>query len=113
MSKIKVRYFASLRELLGNIREEEYEVKKGVMLIDLLLSYIPSRHRNVSRSWKQRMFESVNGEIRLDKYGLPIPREYYKILINRRYFNLTSKDSLKHELKNGDVVDVLPPVGGG
>ena len=27
--KVKVRFFASLRELLGNIREEEYEVKDG------------------------------------------------------------------------------------
>jgi molybdopterin converting factor small subunit len=33
--RIKVKYFASIRELFG-ISEEEYEVERGVKLADLL-----------------------------------------------------------------------------
>lgn len=52
MPRVKVKYFASLRELLGNTKEEEYKAKDRTMLMDLLLKHIPERHRNISRSWK-------------------------------------------------------------
>ena len=114
--KVKVRLFASLRELLGNIREEEYEVKDGTTLMDLLLQHIPGRHGNVSRSWKEWIFETERNEIKFDKDGIPV-LSYYLILVNGRSYNSISEDErrpgLRYKLKGGDEVAVLPPVGGG
>lgn len=114
--KVKVRFFASLRELLGNIREEEYEVKDGTTLMDLLLQYIPRRHSNVSKSWKEWIFETERHEVKFDKDGTPV-LSYYLILVNGRSYNSISEDErrpgLRYKLKDGDEVAVLPPVGGG
>ena len=116
MLKGKVRFFASLRELLGNIREEEYEVKDGTTLMDLLLQYIPGRHNNVSKSWKEWVFETEGHEVKFDKDGMPV-LSYYLILVNGRSYNSISEDEkrsgLRYKLKDGDEVAVLPPVGGG
>ena len=113
MPTVKVRYFAVLRELLGNTREEKYDNKNGTTLVDLLLNHIPERHRKVSKKWKERIFEMDKGEIRFDKQGIPVLSEYYLILVNGRHFNLISKRGLMYKLKDGDVIAVLPPVSGG
>jgi len=113
MPKLKVRYFALLRELLGNTREEKYDVKDGTTLMDLLLKHIVERHSNVSTKWKERIFETDKGEIKFDKYGTPVLSEYYLILINGRYYNSISKMGLMYQLRDGDVIAILPPVGGG
>lgn len=114
--KVKVRFFASLRELLGNIREEEYEVEDGTTLMDLLLQYIPERHSNVSKSWKEWIFETERHEIKFDKDGIPV-LSYYLILVNGRSYNSISEDGrrlgLMYKLKDGDEIAILPPVGGG
>ena len=117
MPRVKVRYFASLRELLGNTREEEYEVRDGTMLMELLLEYIPERHRNASRSWKERIFETEKDGIKFDKEGTPSLSGYYLILINGRSYLSISEDErhpgLRYTLKDGDEIAILPPVGGG
>jgi len=114
--KVNVRFFASLRELLGNIREEEYEVKDGTTLADLLLQYIPGRHSNISKSWKEWIFETEKNEIKFDKDGIPV-LTYYLILVNGRSYNSISEDErhprLRYKLKDGDEIAILPPVGGG
>ena len=116
MPRVKVKYFASLRELLSDTREEEYQVRDGTMLMDLLLKHIPERHRNVSRRWKERVFETERGKIKLDKDGTPVLR-YYLILINGRSYRLISEDGrrpgLRYKLKDGGDIAIFPPVGGG
>ena len=116
MPRVKVKYFASLRELLGNTKEEEYEVKDGAMLMGLLLEYIPERHRNISRSWNDMIFEMERDEIKFDKDGTPV-LSYHLILINGRSYRWVSQDGrrpgLRYELKEGDVIAICPPVGGG
>lgn len=117
MPHVKVRYFASLRELLGNTKEEEYEFDDGTTLMDLLLVRIPERHRNASKSWKERIFATERGEIKFEKNGTPILRGYYLILVNGRAYSSISEDErhpgLRYKLKDGDKIVVLPPVGGG
>ena len=116
MPRVKVRHFASLRELLNDTREEEYEVKDGTTLIDLLLKRIPERHRKVSTKWKRRIFETERGKIKFDKYGTPV-LSYYLILINGRSYRSISEDGrhpgLRYKLKDGNRIAILPPVGGG
>ena len=117
MPRVKVRYFASLRELLGNTREEEYKVEDGTVLMDLLLNRIPERHRNASRSWKEWIFETEGAGIKFDKDGAPSLTGYYLILINGRSYRSISEDGrhfgLRYKLKDGDEIAILPPVGGG
>jgi len=116
MPRVKVRHFASLRELLGNTRKEEYEVSDGTMLMNLLLEYIPKRHWNVSRSWKKRLFEMEEDGIKLNADGTPV-LGFYSILINGRECRSISEEGrrpgLRYELRDGDVIAILPPVGGG
>jgi len=117
MPKVIVKHFASLRELLDNTKEEEYEVQEGTMLMDLLLQHIPERHPNVSRSWKERIFETERGEIKFDRDGTPSLSGYYLILINGRSYHSISEGGrrlgIRYKLMDGDEIAILPPVGGG
>jgi len=90
-----VKYFASIRELFG-VSEEEYEVERGVKLADLLLNHIPSRHAHVAEVWRDK----VEGFMRGGEAS-------YIVIVNG------DRARLDQELKDGDIVAVLPPVGGG
>ncbi len=93
--RVKVKYFASIRELFG-VGEEEYEVEKGVKLMDLLLNYIPGRHAHTADLWKRKLEGFMRGE-----------ESSYIVIVNG------DRARLDQELKDGDVIAVLPPVGGG
>ena len=93
--RVKVKYFASLREVLG-IGEEEYEVDEGTKLIDLLLNRIPERHRYAAEIWRERIRGLLKGEA-----------AGYIVIVNG------DRARPDQELKDGDLVAVLPPVGGG
>ena len=116
MLKVKLRLFASLRELLGNIKEEEYVVEDGTTLMDLLLHHVPRRHSKASESWKDWIFETEKHKVKFDKHGIPV-LSYYLILVNGRSSNSISEDGgrpgLKYRLRDGDDLAILPPVGGG
>jgi molybdopterin converting factor small subunit len=117
MPTVKVKYFAFLRELLDNVREEEYEVANGVTLMDLILNYIPQRHLDVSRKWKEKIFETKRHKVKLDDTGTPRLRGYYLVLINGRQFSSISQGGrhrgFRYRLKDRDEIAILPPVGGG
>ncbi|MEM0241311.1 MAG: MoaD/ThiS family protein [Candidatus Nezhaarchaeales archaeon] len=93
--RIKVRYFASIRELFG-VSEEEYEVGRGVKLADLLLNHIPDRHAHAADAWRDKVMQFMKGE-----------EASYIVIVNG------DRARLDQELKDGDVVAILPPVGGG
>ena len=105
MPKVRVRYFGRLRELL-NVKREDYTVKDGATVTDLLLKYIPERHKQVSETWRETIFRTVKGEMLLKRDGTPLLRNYL-ILVNGK------SSHLSFELKEGDEVAVLPPFGGG
>lgn len=90
-----MKYFASIRELFG-VSEEEYEVEKGVKLADLLLNHIPERHAHAADAWKDKVTRFMRGE-----------EASYIVIVNG------DRARLDQELRNGDVVAILPPVGGG
>ena len=106
MAKIKVRYFGRFRRLLGKM-EEEYEVKDGDTLGDLLLKFVPERHVEKSKNWKEEIFRMARGEIVFDKNGTPILDKYVIILMKGK------SPSLSYRLRNGDKVAILLPIGGG
>jgi len=93
--KVKLRFFTRLREIT-NKREEEIEVKKDTAVEDLL-----------------KLLE--------EKYGLEFKdyirnkrgrlRENLQYLINGK--NVGSLQGFETKLKEGDIVAIIPPVGGG
>jgi len=93
--KIQVKYFASLRELIG-VAEEEYEIDREITLRDLLTNHIPERHRAISDAWNEKISSFLKGE-----------GTGYIVIVNGRRVDLDQK------LRDGDVVAVLPPIGGG
>ena len=105
MSRVKTRYFGKIRELLG-VKTEEYDIPEGSTLADLLLTYIPERHKGESETWKKTIFRTAKGEILLNKDGTPVLKNYL-ILVDGK------TSSLKQKLKEGNEIAVLPPFGGG
>ena len=105
MTVIQVKYFGKLRELLG-VKKEEYTVKEGTTLADLLLSCIPERHLETSKTWAESLFRTVKGEIARNKDGTPV-LDNYLIIINGKSAKLNDR------LKEDDEVAVMPPFGGG
>lgn len=99
--KVKVRYFGRVRELFG-IKEEEYEIK-DTSLEDLLFKYIPDRHERVAREWKN-ILSADEGP---GKTSGQLFRGGYIVFVNGE-----ARD-MKYRLRDGDVVAILPPVGGG
>lgn len=94
--RVKVKYFAVLRELLG-VGEEEYEVEGGTRLLDLLQLYIPERHKHVAGILKDQLHRILGDD------GSP----GYIVIVNGK------RVDPNEVLRDGDVVAILPPVGGG
>jgi len=92
--KIKVKFFALLREATGT-KEVEEEVEEGTTvkgLLERLSNKLPKRFREL-------VFE-----------GQEVSRNVI-ILVNRR--GIRELEGLETKLKDGDEVALLPPVSGG
>ncbi len=91
--KVKVRAFASFREILG--REREIELKDGSTVADLL-----GNLATASQRFKEAAFDD-SGQL----------KDYVLLMKNRK--RIDSQQDLKSELTEGDEVAVFPPVAGG
>lgn len=89
--KIKVRAFASFREVLG--RETDQEMDEGSTVKDLLDNLAASNQR-----FKAEAFHS-SGDL----------KNYVLLMKNRKRIDPSGLE----ELKDGDEVAVFPPVAGG
>ena len=85
---VTLRVYATLIEIVGS-RVKEVPITSGETIEELLR--------------KTGLYDTVieNGRV----------RSMYKILVNGR--DIEFLDGLKTKLKDGDVIDVFPPVAGG
>ena len=96
--EVKVRFFTSLREI-ANKREETLTFPTGKKVtVNLVL-------KTLSQKYGTPFIEYVNS----DKTGQP--KNFLQFLINGT--SASTLNGLETELKDGDVLAILPPVGGG
>lgn len=94
MVKVRVRYFTTLREL-AETPEERIRLKNRATLSDLI-EVIASKYGKEAQNY-------------LYKKGKIDPSIYF--LINGKNSRILS--GLKTKLKDGDIIAIIPPIGGG
>lgn len=95
---VSVRFFTSLREIIGK-REEilDFPTAKTVTL-NTVLKMLAERY---GKSFVEYVYESGSGEV----------KGFLQFLVNGR--SASTGNGLNTELSDGDVLAIIPPVGGG
>lgn len=96
--KVSVRFFAALRELVGKkVEFLEFSGREEVT-VEKVLKHLAKLY---GTEFVEYVFNGKTGEI----------QGYLTLLVNGR--SITTLDGLKTRLMNGDILAILPPVGGG
>jgi MoaD family protein len=96
--EVKVRFFTSLREIIGK-REETLLFGDGEMVtVDLVLKIFSKKY---GKPFAEYVYDAETGQ----------PKNFLQFLLNGT--STSTLNGLKTELKTGDVLAILPPVGGG
>lgn len=95
--RVKVKYFTTLRELSGTA-EEELTIRDGANLADLI-EEVASKYGKEAHDYLYQKEESWKVD----------PSIYF--LINGENSRILS--GLDTKLKDGDVIAIIPPIGGG
>ena len=96
--QVSVRFFTSLREIV-NKKEEILEFPEGKQVtVDLVLKTLTHRY---GERFTEYVYDHQTGET----------KSFLQFLINGK--STSTLNGLKTELAHGDVLAILPPVGGG
>ena len=96
--QVSVRFFTSLRELTGK-KEETLKFREGkTVTVDKVLKRLAKRH---GKSFVEYVYDSKTGEV----------KGFLQFLVNGR--SASTLNGLDTKLADGDVLAIIPPVGGG
>jgi len=96
--RISVRFFTSLREIIGK-REESLDFPEGeAVTLDKVLKKLGKRH---GEGFTEYVFDRHTGNV----------KGFLQFLVNGR--SAPTINALETELSDGDVLAIIPPVGGG
>src|SRR5512136_3045747 len=96
--RVSVRFFTSLRELVGK-KDETLELPGSEKItLDELLTNLSSKH---GKGFAEYIYDEKTGEV----------KKFLQFLINVK--SSSSINGFKTELKEGEVLTILPPVSGG
>ena len=96
--KVSVRFFTSLRELTGK-KEETLEFSDGEnVTVDRVLQMLSHKY---TKNFMDYVYDAKTGEV----------KGFLQFLINGQ--SASTMQGTQTELKDGDVLAILPPVGGG
>jgi molybdopterin synthase sulfur carrier subunit len=96
--RVSVRFFTTLREITGKKEETlEFSTRKAVT-VDSVLKRLAELH---GKSLVEYVYDRKTGEV----------RGFLQFLINGR--SISSFEGLNTKLSDGDVLAIIPPVGGG
>ncbi len=95
--EVKVRFFTSLREIV-NKREETLTLEDGKATVDSVLKRLSEEYGS---SFRDYVYDAKTGQ----------PKGFLQFLVNGN--STSTLNGLQTELRDGDVLAILPPVGGG
>lgn len=96
--KVNVRFFTTLREIVDK-REETLTFQNGESVtVDLVLKLLSSKY---GKPFTKYVYDGESGQ----------PKNFLQFLVNGT--STSTLNGMETELKDGDVLAVLPPVGGG
>ncbi|MGB9713757.1 MAG: ubiquitin-like small modifier protein 1 [Candidatus Bathyarchaeales archaeon] len=96
--RVSVRFFTTLREIVGK-REETLEFPDGEnVTVDAVLRRLSEIY---GKGFVDYVYDGKTGDI----------KGFLQLLVNGR--SASTLDGLKTKLVDGDVLAIIPPVGGG
>jgi MoaD family protein len=96
--QVSVRFFTSLREIVGK-REETLTFSEGEKVtMDRVLKTLVQRY---GKRFVEYIYDAKTGEV----------KSFLQFLVNGK--SAATFNGLQTELDDGDVLAILPPVGGG
>jgi molybdopterin synthase sulfur carrier subunit len=96
--QVSVRFFTSLREIVGR-KEETLKFPEGEKVtVEMVLKTLAQRY---GKPFVEYVYDEKTGEV----------RGFLQFLVNGK--SATTLNGLQTELEDGDVLAILPPVGGG
>ena len=96
--EVKVRFFTNLREIV-NKREETLTFTEGEKVtVDLVLKTLAQKY---GKPFTEYVYNGKTEQ----------PKNFLQFLVNGT--STSTLNGLETELKDGDVLAILPPVGGG
>jgi molybdopterin synthase sulfur carrier subunit len=93
--KVEVKFFTSLREITG--KKVDHTQLQNSITVDELITLLSERY---GKNFIEYIYNK-KGE----------PQEFLSFLVNGT--NINNRQGFDTKLKNGDVIAILPPVGGG
>jgi MoaD family protein len=95
--ELKVRFFTNLREIVDK-REETLTFSEGEVTVNLVLKTLSKKY---GKPFTDYVYDGETGQ----------PKGFLQFLVNGTSTQTLS--DLETVLKDGDVLAILPPVGGG
>ena len=95
---VSVRFFTTLREVTGKKEEILEFSRREVVIVESVLRRLVELH---GKSFAEYAYDPKTGEV----------RGFLQFLVNGR--SISSFEGLKTKLSEGDVLAIIPPVGGG
>jgi len=96
--RVSVRFFTSLREITSRKKETLEFSGDETVTLDMVLKRLAKRY---GKSFVEYVYDSKTGEV----------KGFLQFLVNGR--SVSTPDGLNTELEDGDVLAIIPPVGGG
>ncbi|MGD0203318.1 MAG: MoaD family protein [Candidatus Bathyarchaeia archaeon] len=96
--EVKVRFFTNLREIINKREETLTFLAKEKVTVDLVLKTLSQKYGN---PFTEYVYNGKTGQ----------PKNFLQFLVNGTSTSILN--GLETELKDGDVLAILPPVGGG
>lgn len=96
--EVKVRFFTNLREIVDKREETLVFTDEETVTVDLVLKTLSAKY---GKPFTEYVYNNETGQ----------PKNFLQFLINGT--STSTLKGLETELKDGAVLAILPPVGGG
>ncbi|MCL5949568.1 MAG: MoaD family protein [Candidatus Bathyarchaeota archaeon] len=96
--EVKVRFFTNLREIVNKREETLTFAEGGKVTVDLVLKTLSHKY---GKPFTEYVYDGKTGQ----------PKNFLQFLVSGT--STSTLNGLETELKDGAVLAILPPVGGG